>query len=134
VEIKVRARPEFHLKLTFEHVQILTELASVHYDARCKSLVDFADSKTGRRNGLLTLWGLGLNPANPWPTSEYVTAKFHDLDLCMKVMEMAQIMFKGRATKLAIVQELQKSFFKAMRVANNELGKIEYNVNPHNQT
>jgi hypothetical protein len=50
----------------------------------------------------------------------YVMGTFHELDTCLKIMEVSTALFDRERAELVIVRELQKSFSGATGLANNK--------------
>lgn len=133
MKIEITAQPVFWLQISLEQIRLLSRLAEMHYDATCRSMIDRADSRLGRKNGILTIWHDTVVFAKVHPNkdeqgniepSRYCCAHMIDLDLCMKLMEMTEI-FENKETFL-VINKMRGDFCDAMRTANREIGKITY--------
>lgn len=125
MNIEITGTPAFHLPLTPLHIDVLMRLSDLHYDGTCK-----AASKLG---GFLYGWNNAIqwrhkNPDPKDDTIHTVRADWHNLDICLKIMEIAYMRGwldamesnHSREDIQTAVHELELSFRGAMRQASHE--------------
>lgn len=129
----MRGIPMFELALTSDHVEVLREIAAHHYDGKCRAAGhDTSEKERGGlfpdRNGFLTGWLRLLEPRPGCVVQppEKIDADWHELDTCLKIIEMAGTMF-GRLgglespRKLGLATEMMIDFNHAMNVAREAM-------------
>jgi hypothetical protein len=118
-KITIRCDPRFYLNVTLEEVRLLTEMGKLHYDFACKQSVMQGGFIYGWCNRLTPMDGEELPEDNP------VTANFGELDRVLKILEL-----RGPLTieKKLMADRLRDHITEAIRIANEQLRQIEFNV------
>lgn len=115
----IHAAPIFYVDLTLAQVTILSELALMHYDAKCNSMALVG----GRIYGWMNHVKFELEENTAVDSKATVRAERGDLDLCLKIMEMPPPSF----SKIEIIT-MSRHFRAALQVAAQKLGNIVIEV------
>ena len=125
MKIDITAQPIFWVEMTSSQLAILRYCSNHHYDATCKAMSDNIAEGGVKKNGSLTEWGFSVTSE----TGGMVRAEFHDLDLCLKLLEIADYLPALSAeTPKIIVKEIRRSFCKALMLASRELSNLKIQV------
>lgn len=109
MKIDLKAQIVFKLPLTTKHVSLLIRLSEHHYDGKCRKAKD----------GFLKDWDAIIKSWDkfpPDPEYRYVEASSHEIDTCLKLMEIARGFFN--VDDWLICCSLGHSFSGAMSLAN----------------
>lgn len=87
MQIKLTTSIVFDVPFTAEHVAGLVKLSALHYDGNCKM--------ASKPDGFLARWGANL-AYGP------IRATFHELDICLKLLEMRFVLPDDFGGDLAI--------------------------------
>jgi hypothetical protein len=125
MRIKIQGIPEFIFSLTFEQVEALIVLSQSHYDDTCQAAS--RDRLAEDEPGFIFKWRACMRVAG----EDYMhRARFRELDLCLKIMEMMR-----RPEHVTALEIVQNSFNKALTLANSKVESWqvtgEYNEAKH---
>lgn len=116
MKIALQARVEFYLPLTALDIETLCMLSNAHYDGRCKESSRVGGFLYGWRNYVDT-WRICDTPLK----DQIIHASWDDLDTCLKIMERpTRMLIDNQPDRLAAVQNMNKHFLAAMRLANEK--------------
>lgn len=110
MNIVIRGVPRFEISATPELVATLIKLAGHHYDGTCKAAAEVG--------GFLYGWRNSLSP--PVPTS-FVSGSFRDLDLTLKICEVARYAQLSEVEKSALGEYITAVHYALRR--SNEVCK-----------
>lgn len=120
MKIEIHAVARFWIALTPDHVAILKRAAEWHYDGTC--------NKAAQVGGFIFGW---MNVTTQFPGQTEMpkcSASFRELDLCLKILEIAgSIMFPDQID-IERVFEMRKSFRAALRMSNSVMSEIIFHV------
>lgn len=116
MKIEIYSKPMFRFSLTEAEVDLLLELSSRHYDGKCKA----ASQCGGFLYGWKNLFLLPELAGNKRPDSEEISADWHQLDTCLKIMELGVYYKEPTRT---IIERLSHNFWSAMQQAKKEVPK-----------
>lgn len=120
MKIEIHAVAKFWIDLSPDHVAVLEKAAKWHYDGVCRM--------SAMHGGFIYGW---KNITTPYPGQEEVpkcSASFRDLDLCLKILEIAgSIMFPDQIDQERVF-EMRRYFHSALRMANENMGDIIFHV------
>ncbi len=120
MKIEIHAVAKFWMDLTQEQVAVLKKAAEWHYDDTC--------NQAAQVGGFIHGWHNTVTPYPGMESTPKCTAFFRDLDLSLKILEIAgTVMFPDEYDQ-GIVAELRKSFRAALRMANEKMGDIIFHV------
>jgi hypothetical protein len=120
MKIEIHAVAQFWIALDQDHVSLLKKAAEWHYDGFC--------NKAAQVGGFIYGWSNVVTPFEGRTEVPKCSASFRDLDLCMKILEIAgSVMFPDKRDQ-NIVADLRKSFRNALRMANEKMGDIIFYV------
>ncbi len=120
MNIEIQAVARFWIELGQDHVAILKKAAEWHYDGVC--------NQAAQVGGFIYGW---VNVTTPYPGQVEVAkccATFGELNLCLKILEGANSMAFPDTSDQALIAEMRKSFFAALRMANEKMGEIIFHV------
>lgn len=120
MKIEIHAVAKFWMDLTPEHVGVLMKAAQWHYDGVC--------NQAAQVGGFIYGWNNAVTPYPGMEVTPKCSASFRDLDICLKILEIAgTIMFPDEIDQDRVT-DLRKSFRAALQMANEKMGEITFAV------
>lgn len=116
MKVEIRGEPIFYFEITREQLDLLMEMAALHYDGRCKA--------TARQGGVLYGW-LNLfrmhDDREPDPPTIEGRIEESDLQSLMKILEMRTIYHQSRQERdRDMSEDLNNRFWQAWKHANEK--------------
>lgn len=124
MKIRIQGRPEFHLPLTLDEVELAIRVSEKHYDSVCREASE-AGYYNGGRN-FLASWQrtLGNYVKHPPTEEDYasgfvvgVHATWSQLDTTLKILEPCNLFMLEDVEKM-VAARLSRDLREALREAN----------------
>lgn len=135
MDIEIRVQCVFSVPFVQEQIDVLTKLAQVHYDHKCKSAPE--------EGGFIAKWQKYMSAdrvyrdtltENDDPFT--VSATFSELDTCLKILEVANLAYHSKLISqeaMALCTSLTRDFRGVLSLANQKYREwqITYKVVDH---
>lgn len=119
MNITIVGSPHFHVGVDQATVKLLLDCSAAHYDGDCKAAGVPGGFLFGWNN--LLVWADADAAANPGPGADRCrpTGTFRQIDLTLKICEVAHYLFMNEPDKLKVIHDYKMAICAALERANN---------------